>query len=148
MVFDATTLLACSTKNAAITLKAMANIWNETTKQARSMPLGWSGLRDFQRSPHDFRPFTTWYVRVCSFTFRFTNIQQLETCLEFFKQKTRASSRIPYRDLKPYVDAGLRGWEVQRWFDRLPMYLLEEPKRQKVVAALALANKRWLASLS
>jgi hypothetical protein len=27
-------------------------------------------------------------------------------------------------------------WEAQRWFERLPMYLLEEPKRRKVVLAL------------
>ena len=30
----------------------------------------------------------------------------------------------------------LRSWEVERWFERLPMYLLEEPKRQKVLKAL------------
>jgi hypothetical protein len=126
----------------------MANIWSETSKYARSMPLGWSGLRDFQRSANDFRPYTTWYVRVCSFTFVFTNIQQLEACLEFFSQKTRPSSRIPYRNLKPYLDAGLRGWEVQRWFDRLPMYLLEESKRQKVIKALQLTHKRWSATNS
>lgn len=32
-----------------------------------------------------------------------------------------------------------RGWEVERWFERLPMYLLEEPKRQKVLKALSKA---------
>lgn len=32
-----------------------------------------------------------------------------------------------------------RGWEVERWFERLPMYLLEEPKRQKVFKALSKA---------
>jgi hypothetical protein len=30
-----------------------------------------------------------------------------------------------------------RGWEVEGWFERLPMYLLEEPKRPKVVKALS-----------
>ena len=30
----------------------------------------------------------------------------------------------------------LRSWEVERWFERLPMYLLEEPKRQKALKAL------------
>jgi hypothetical protein len=30
----------------------------------------------------------------------------------------------------------LRCWEVERWFERLTMYLLEEPKREKVVKAL------------
>jgi hypothetical protein len=27
-------------------------------------------------------------------------------------------------------------WEAHRWLERLPMYLLEEPKRKKVVKAL------------
>jgi len=30
----------------------------------------------------------------------------------------------------------IRGWEVERWFERLPLYLLEEPKRKKVLQAL------------
>jgi hypothetical protein len=29
--------------------------------------------------------------------------------------------------------------KIERWFERLPMYLLEEPKRKKVVQALAKA---------
>jgi len=29
--------------------------------------------------------------------------------------------------------------DVERWFERLPMYLLEEPKRQKVLKALCRA---------
>lgn len=33
----------------------------------------------------------------------------------------------------------LRGWDVERWFERLPMYLQEEPKREKVVKALSRA---------
>ncbi len=27
-------------------------------------------------------------------------------------------------------------WEAQRWYERLPMFLFEEPKRQKVETAL------------
>jgi hypothetical protein len=33
----------------------------------------------------------------------------------------------------------LRGWDVERWFEQLPMYLLEEPKPQKVIKALSKA---------
>jgi hypothetical protein len=36
----------------------------------------------------------------------------------------------------------LRGWDIERWFERLPMYLLEEPKRQKVLKALNKALER------
>jgi hypothetical protein len=32
--------------------------------------------------------------------------------------------------------------ETQRWYDRLPMYLREEPKRVRVVAALEEALAR------
>jgi hypothetical protein len=41
----------------------------------------------------------------------------------------------------------LRGWDVERWFERLPMYLLEEPKRQKVLKAPqdAGARRSWQA---
>ena len=60
-------------------------------------------------------------VRVASFAFRF------ETQLRPWPQ----TSGEHWREL--------RGWDVERWFERLPMYLLEEPKRQKVLKALCRA---------
>lgn len=79
-------------------------------------------------------------VRVASFVFRFENADQLRACLNYYEQKTRPSTRIAAGALA--ADLGedwreLRGWEVERWFERLPMYLLEEPKRQKVIKALS-----------
>lgn len=68
-------------------------------------------------------------VRVASFTFQFVNLQQLRECLNYYQQKVRPSSRR--RSL-----ANSDHWEYQRWFERLPMHLLEDPKRQKVVEAL------------
>jgi hypothetical protein len=67
------------------------------------------------------------------------SVEHLRDCLAYFQQKTRPSSRIPTKDLA--ADLGedwrtQRGWEVERWFERLPMYLLEEPKRARVVKAL------------
>jgi len=100
-------------------------------------------VQERARSPHDFREFETLYVCVCSFTFRFTNIQQLEACLLYYGQKTRPTSKLPYRELRPFIEQGLRGWEIERWFERLPIHLLEEPKRQKVVKALTSALRRW-----
>jgi hypothetical protein len=78
-------------------------------------------------------------VHVASFKFGFRSLDQLRTCLAYYEQKTRPSSRIPAKTLA--ADLGedwrrLRGWDVERWFERLPMYLLEEPKRQKVLKAL------------
>lgn len=78
-------------------------------------------------------------VRVASFTFRFENVEQLRECTKYFEQKTHPSSRILAKTLAAELGEdwrALRGWEVERWFERLPMYLLEEPKRQKVVKAL------------
>jgi len=81
-------------------------------------------------------------IRVASFTFRFVSIEHLRDCLAYFQQKTHATSRVPAKQLA--ADLGedwraWRSWEVERWFERLPMYLLEEPKRQKVVQALSKA---------
>ena len=78
-------------------------------------------------------------VRVASFRFGFGSIKQLRDCIAYYEKKTHPSSRIPAKALT--ADLGedwreLRGWEVERWFERLPMYLLEGPKREKVLKAL------------
>jgi len=79
-------------------------------------------------------------VQVASFTFRFGTEKQLRECIKYYEQKTHPTSRIPAKTLA--ADLGedwreLRGWDLERWFERLPMYLLEEPKRQKVLKALS-----------
>ena len=79
-------------------------------------------------------------VRVASFTFRFATAEQLRDCLRYYEKKTHPSSRIPAKTIASELGdewRQLRSWEVERWFERLPMYLLEEPKRKKVVKALA-----------
>jgi hypothetical protein len=78
-------------------------------------------------------------VRVASFQFGFRSIQQLRECIAYYEKKVRPTSRVPAKELAADLGEdwrGLRGWEVERWFERLPMYLLEEPKRQKVLKAL------------
>ena len=67
-------------------------------------------------------------VSVASFTFRFVTIRQIEDCLNYSEQKTHPSSRLGV--------GRMDHWEAQRWFERLPMYLLEQPKRAKVLKAL------------
>jgi hypothetical protein len=67
-------------------------------------------------------------VAVASFTFRFVSIAQIRDCLFYYEQKTHPSSRI--------LTSGGDHWEFERWFERLPMYLLEDAKRAKVVKAL------------
>jgi hypothetical protein len=78
-------------------------------------------------------------VYVASFKFGFGNLEQLKACIEYYSHKTHSTSRIPAKDLA--ADFGedwreLRGWDIPRWFERLPMYLMEEPKRKKVLKAL------------
>ncbi len=68
-------------------------------------------------------------VYVASFTFHFFSVEQIRDCLAYYDRKTHPSSRLS-------VPGNIDHWEAQRWFDRLPMYLLEEPKRAKVLKAL------------
>jgi hypothetical protein len=78
-------------------------------------------------------------VSVASFTFRFTTTKQLRHCIEYYERKTHPSSRVCAKAIAADIGPDwreLRSWEVERWFERLPMYLLEEPKRQKVLKAL------------
>ena len=79
-------------------------------------------------------------VRVASVTFRFGSTKQLRDCIKYSEKKTRPSSRVAAKTLAAELGKdwrALRGWEVERCFERLPMYLLEEPKRQKVLKALS-----------
>jgi hypothetical protein len=87
-------------------------------------------------------------VHVVSFRFGFGSLEQLRACIDYYRRKTHPTSRVPAQKLA--ADLGedwreQRGWEVERWYERLPMYLLEEPKRKKVLNALrdalALAEK-------
>ena len=76
----------------------------------------------------------TYYVAVCGFTFEFVAVQQIRECLAYYERKIHPSSmrQVPASYL-------------QRWYERLPMWLMEEPKRQKVVKALARAVEEFKA---
>lgn len=67
-------------------------------------------------------------VNVASFTFQFISRRQVEDCLHYYERNVHPSSRLPV--------GGMDHWEAQRWFERLPMFSLEAPKRMKVVKAL------------
>jgi hypothetical protein len=113
----------------------MANISKERVLWSRSR-----NREDlFRAGDKPLRPKDIIVIRVASFVFKFESIGQLKKCIEFFERKIHPSSRIPAKKLA--ADLGedwreLRGWDVERWFERLPMFLLEEPKRQKVLKAL------------
>lgn len=81
-----------------------------------------------------------YFVEVCGFTFEFHSLDQITACREHYARKVRPGTREP-------MGMGWGGDEREardnmlayHWYDRLPQYLLEEPKRARVVAALGRA---------
>jgi hypothetical protein len=106
----------------------MPRIWLEPYRD-QSIPIEYWGTRAVKANTAGLIPDNVLMVSVASFTFHFVSVQQIRDCLAYYERKTHESSRIS-------IPGDLDHWETQRWFDRLPMYLLEEPKRAKVVKAL------------
>jgi hypothetical protein len=75
-----------------------------------------------------------YFVRVCGFTFEFHSLEQLKVCLAFFTQKVRPRSKITFSESERRIH--WIHWFAQRWFERLPMQLLEERRRVRIVPAL------------
>ena len=91
---------------------------------------------DAQRQRHlrapTIVPYKVCLVTVCSFTFVFHSMLQLRCCRDYYSCEHHPSSRLPV-----YTEnLGGDHLEMQRWFEKLPQYLLEKSKRTKVVAAL------------
>ena len=105
-------------------------------------PMRW--VDDEQRRRHEHSkglvPYKVCLVETCGFQFIFHSVMQVELCLEYYARELQPSSRLPV----PSHEFGIDHWEALRWFERLPMYLLEKSKRSKVIAALerALAEYR------
>lgn len=74
-----------------------------------------------------------YFVEACGFTFQFLNGAQLSECLAYYETKHPGSTREEI--------GAADHWEVQRWHERLPLYLREEAKRLKVVKALKKAQE-------
>jgi hypothetical protein len=70
------------------------------------------------------------FVNAAGFTFQFASLEQLRAALTYFEQRVHPSSREPDVTLEHY-------W--QRWFERLPQWLTEEPRRVRVLSALSRA---------
>jgi hypothetical protein len=108
----------------------MAKIWTEPFDSSRHQNKMSDGPPaegvDFYWRAKTLEPHDVMFVRVAGFTFEFHSIEQIKACLEFYTKKLHPSSRLS--------NWGDR-WS-QRWFERLPLYLQEEPKRKKVIAAL------------
>jgi hypothetical protein len=71
-------------------------------------------------------------VTVKGFTFEFHSVAQIQICLDYYKRRHHASSRLPV-----YTEnLGGDHWETQRWFERLPQQLLNKHNRPAVIKAL------------
>ena len=118
----------------------MAKIWSETFDPKRHS----NKMSDCSRLPcvptekywlaPTLQKYPVYFVRVAGFTFEFHSIQQIEACLKFFAQKVRPSSMIRFSESDKRIH--WLHWVAQRWFERLPMQLLEERRRILIVPAL------------
>ena len=111
----------------------MARFWKEKLDPAKH--------RDWMKTAHvggfpvesafdNLNERWVYFVHVCSFTFQFQSLQQIEECLAYFSQKVHPSSMVPNVMLEH---------EWQSWDQRLPHWLFEEPKRKCVIKALQCA---------
>jgi hypothetical protein len=94
----------------------------------------------YWRAP-TLQKYPVYFVKVCNFTFEFHSIEQLKVCLDFFSKKVRPSSMI--RLSKSDRQMTWLHLVIQRWFERLPMKLLEERRRVKIVPALQQALEQF-----
>jgi hypothetical protein len=120
----------------------MSQIKIETYNQAKHPNPMWY-VDDARRQQHWQVPSLSDYkvclVTVCSFTFIFHSIEQLALCLDYYRREHQPSSRLPV-----YTEnLGGDHFETQRWFEKLPQYLLEKPKRLKVVKTLEKAMQEY-----
>jgi|GEM_PF-2253812 len=118
----------------------MAQIWSETYDPKRHHDRMFDVSRipgvpskQYWRAP-TLQRYRVYFVRVCGFTFEFHSLEQLKVCLEFFNQKVRPSSKITISSSERRIQS--IHWFAQRWFERLPMQLLEERRRVRIVPAL------------
>ena len=79
------------------------------------------------------------FVRICDFEFELHDRVQLDACIRYYAKAIRPSGRLPVYTEYYGNDHGA----TQRWFERLPLYLREEPKRLKVLKALNRAFRAW-----
>lgn len=117
------------------TISGVARIWTEPYQSGKHFtPIEYWGTVDRHLRAPTLIAKTVLLVDVASFTFQFVSVDQLCDCLAYYERKVHPTSR-------QQIPGDIDHWEAQRWFERLPMYLLEDAKRKKVVAALQKALK-------
>ena len=94
----------------------------------------------YQRSA-GLAPYKVCLVEVYGFEFIFHSVMQIELCLDYYSKKTQPTSRLPVHT----QNLGGDHWETQRWFEKLPMFLLEKSKKAKITTALTRAVSEYSA---
>jgi hypothetical protein len=75
-----------------------------------------------------------YFVKECSFTFQFVNLEQLDEAIEYFNKKVHQSTREYNNGLEHY-------W--QRWYERLPKGLTGGTKRERILKAWVRARETF-----
>lgn len=127
--------------------EAKMKIWAEIYDPKRHLnPMGWTGHdpdapRDSSRiwQVTERPAHKVVFVRVCGFDFELHDRVQLDACIRYYSKVIRPTSRLPV-----YTEYhGSDHFKTQRWYERLPLYLREEPKRVRVLKALGRAFREW-----
>ena len=117
----------------------MASIKIEERHHANPMWYIDDGQAKRQARTGELVPYKVCLVEVCGFRFVFHSLMQIDLCLDYYRRQHHPSSRLPVYTENLGGDHG----ETQRWFEKLPQFLLEKSKRPKVVAALERARSEY-----
>ena len=114
----------------------MSKHWIEKYDQTKHQNYMWGvglfPLADARPKPKPI-PHDVYFVRECGFIFEFHNIEQIEACRDYYKQKIWSSTIIREKELFNY---GGDQSETQRWFEKMPKKLNNNHNRPKVLKAL------------
>jgi len=119
----------------------MPRIWSEpysSKRHAAPMPahLGGGAARARHHRSSTLFPHRVVLVNVCSFTFVFHSAEEIRACLDYYSRKVHPSSRSAAAAWAVARGEVTWRWEVERWYERLPLYLRKETKRSRVIIAL------------
>ena len=118
----------------------MARWWREPYNREAAQA---AGIHDFEGAPVLGEPDSQWiyYVEVCAFRFVFFSLDMLREYLEFYSCKilpARGKDPSPF-SRGPAASVG----DGQTRFERLPLRLRKERRRQRVIQALESALREF-----
>jgi hypothetical protein len=112
----------------------MARLWHEPYTEEKARQLG---IHDYEGALVLGALGARWiyYVEVCKFTFAFFSVKMIQEYLDYYPHKLLPSSRGYHPPFSLGAPPAVNS-DGQTRFERLPLRLRKEPKRQKVVKAL------------